>query len=175
MDSGQQIIGSIQRWSHNFFKLKLHVPSPLAGHALRDKSVMTLMVENRLPYKLVDCLIYYRKRFLFVEDILASNRQIIKINLIKLKKKEDFGEHQIDSLMRRFDGNGSDKYLRNTQRYLTPELLLEIHDKYKAKSDSMILIGWVQAGLIQPQFIPAHPPGSGITMINWELPVEMTI
>jgi hypothetical protein len=136
---------------------------------------MTLMVENRLPYKLVDCLIYYRKRFLFVEDILASNRQIMKINLIKLKKKEDFGEHQIDSLMRRFDGNGSDKYLRNTQRYLTPELLLEIHDKYKAKSDSMILIGWVQAGLIQPQFIPAHPPGSGITMINWELPVEMTI
>jgi hypothetical protein len=175
MDSGQQIIGSIQRWSHSFFKLKLHVPSPLAGHALRDKSVMTLMVENRLPYKLVDCLIYYRKRFLFVEDILAGNRQKMKVNLIKLKKKEDFGEHQIDSLIRRFDGNGSDTYLRNTQRYLTPELLLEIHDKYKAKSDSMILIGWVQAGLIQPQFIPAHPPGAGITMINWELPVEMAI
>ena len=175
MDSGQQIIGSIRRWSHSFFKLKLQVPSPLAGHALRDKSVMTLTVENRLPYNLVDCLIYYRKRFLFVEDILANNRQIIKINLIKLKKKEDFGEHQIDSLIKRFDGNGSDTYLRNTQRNLSPELFFKIHDKYKAKSDSMMLIGWVQADLIQPQFIPAHPPGAGITMINWELPVEMNL
>ena len=130
MDSGQQIIGSIQRWSHNFYKLNLHVASPLAGYAHRDKSFMTLMVENKLPYNLVDCLIYYRKRFLFVEDILAGNRQTIKVNLTKLKKKEDFGEHQVDSIIRRFDGNGSDAYLRKTQRNLTPELLLEIHNKY---------------------------------------------
>ncbi len=39
----------------------------------------------------------------------------------------------------------------------------------------MILIGWMQTGLIQPQFNQAHPPGAGITLINWELPVEMTL
>lgn len=175
MDSGQHIIGSTQRWSHNFYKLNLQVASPLAGHARRDKSVMTLMVENRLPHNLVDCLVYYRKRFLFVEDILASNRQTMKVNLAKLKKKEIFGEHQVDSIIRHFDGNGSDGYLRQTQRNLTPELLLEIHNKYKAKSDSLILIGWVQAGLIQPRFNQAHPAGAGITMINWKIPVETTL
>jgi len=26
--------------------------------------------------------------------------------------------------------------------------------------------------LIQPEFNPISPPGAGITMINWELPVE---
>jgi len=175
MDSGQHILSSIQRWSHNFYKLKPHVPAPLAGYALRDKAFMRLMVENRLPHKLVDCLIYYRKRFLFVEDILAGNRQTLKVNLAKLKKKEDFGEHQVDSIIRRFDGNGSDAYLRKAQRYLTPALLLEIHNKYKARSDRMILIGWVQAGLIQPLFNKAHPAGAGITVINWELPVEITL
>ena len=175
MDRGQQIISSIQRWSHNFYKLNLHVASPLAGSALRDKSFMTLTVENRLPHNLVDCLIYYRKRFLFVEDISAGNRQIIKVDLTKLKKKEDFGEHQIDAIIRRFKANGSDAFLRNTQRYLTPKLLLEIHNKYKTKPESMILIGWMQAGLIQPQFNQARPPGAGLTMINWELPVEITL
>ena len=96
-------------------------------------------------------------------------------SVAKMKKKEDFGEYQIDSIIRRFKANGSDAFLQKTQRYITPDLLLEIHNKYKAKSDRMILIGWMQAGLIQPQFNQAHPPGAGITLINWELPVEMTL
>ena len=175
MDGGQQIIGSSPRWSHSFYKLNMHVVSPLAGSALRDKSDMTLMVENRLPHNLVDCLIYYRKRFLFVEDILAGSRQTLKVNLTKLMKKEYFGEHAVAAIIRRFEDNGSAAYLRKTQRHLTPDLLLEIHNKYRSRPDSMILVGWVQAGLIQPQFNQAHPPGAGITMINWELPVEITL
>ncbi|CAB1057958.1 hypothetical protein D1BOALGB6SA_2714 [Olavius sp. associated proteobacterium Delta 1] len=174
-DSGQHIIGSIKRWSHNFYKLNLHVTSPLAGYARSDKSFMTLMVENKLPHDLVDCLIYYRKRFLFVADILAGNRQTMKVDLAKLKKKEAFGEHAADAIVRRLVGNGSAAYLRKTQRLLTPELLLEIHNKYKSRSDSMILIGWVQAGLILPQFNQDRPPGAGITMINWKLPVEIIL
>jgi hypothetical protein len=43
-DGGQQIIGSIQRWSHSFYQLNLPAALPLAGHALRDKSFMTLMI-----------------------------------------------------------------------------------------------------------------------------------
>ena len=175
MDSGQQIIGSNQRWSHSFYKFNLHVASPLAGSAISDKSAMTLMVENRLPHNLVDCLIYYRKRFLFVEDILAENRQTLKVDLTKLMKKEDFGEHAVAAITRRFDDNGSAAYLQKTQRHLVPDLLREIHNKYKSRRDSMILIGWVQAGLIHPQINQAHPPGAGITMINWELPVEIAL
>jgi len=175
IDSGHQIIGAIQRWSHNFYKLNLPGASPLTGYALRDKSWMTLMIQNKLPHNLVDCMIYYRKRFLFVEDILAGNHQIIKVNLAKLKKKEIFGEHQVDSIVRRFRGIGSDTYLRKAQRNLIPDMLFEIHHKYQTKSDRMILIGWMQAGLIQPQFNQAHPAGADITMINWGLPVEITL
>jgi hypothetical protein len=174
-DSGQQIIGSIPRWSHNFYTLNLHFTSPLAGNARRDKSFMTLTVENKLPQNLVDCLIYYRKRFLLVEDILAGNRQTIKYNLAKLKKKEIFSEHEIEKIIRHFDGNGSASYLRKTQRYLTSDLLLEIHHKYKSRPDSLVLVGWIEAGLIQPEFKQARPPGTGITMVNWELPVETAL
>jgi hypothetical protein len=133
------------------------------------------MIENKLPHNLVDCLIYYRKRFFFVEDILAGNRQTIKVNLTKLKQKEIFGEHQVDSIVRRFHGNGSDAYLRKAQRKLIPDLLLEIHQKYQVQSDSLILIGWMPAGLIQPQFNRVHPSGADITMITWGLPVETAL
>lgn len=175
MADGQQIIGSIQRWSHNFYQLNLPMSSPLAGYARRDKSFLTLMIENKLPRSLLDCLIYYRKRFLLIEDIRAGSRQTIKVNLAKLKQKEIFGEHQIDSIVRRFHGNGPDAYLQIAQRNLTPGLLLEIHKKFQSKSGRLILIGWMPAGLLQPQFNPARPPGVGITMINWGLRVEATL
>jgi hypothetical protein len=174
-DGGQHITGSIERWSHNFYKSNLHFTSPLAGYARRGKSFMTLMVENKLSYKLVDCLIYYKKRFLWVEDILAGNHQTIKFSLARLKKEEFFSEQEVGKIIRRFDGNGSASYLRKTQRYLTSDLLLEIHAKYKSRPDNMILIGWIEAGLIQPEFSQTSPPGAGITLINWELPVELTL
>jgi hypothetical protein len=174
-DGGQHITGSIERWSHNFYKLNLSLTSPLAGYARRGKSFMTLMVENKLPHNLVDCLIYYKKRFLWVEDILADTRQTIKINLTKLKKEEFFSEQEVKNIIRRFDGNGSASYLRKTQRYLASDFLLAIHAKYKSKPDSMILMGWIEAGLIQPEFNPTSPPGAGITLINWELPVEIIL
>jgi hypothetical protein len=174
-DSGQHISGSLQPWSHNFYKLDLQIASPLAGSARRDKSFLTLVVENRLLHNLVDCLIYFKKRFLWVDDILAGNRQTIKINLAKLKKKEIFSEHELETIVKRFDGNGSASYFRKTQRNLTSDLLLEIHNKYQSRPDSIILVGWMQAGLIQPEFNQTSPAGAGITMINWELPVEITL
>ena len=106
---------------------------------------------------------------------MAGNRKTIKINLAKLKKKEIFSEHELETIVKRFDGNGSASYFRKTQRNLTSDLLLEIHNKYQSRPDSIILVGWMQAGLIQPEFNQTSPAGGGITMINWELPVEITL
>ena len=171
-ESGQHIIGSINRWSHNFYMLNLNLDAPLAGYARRDNSFLTLMVENKLPHNLVDCLVYYKKRFIFIEDISANNRQAVKLNLTKLKKKEIFGDQEVDKIMGRFEGNGSPFYLRKTQQNLTPDLLFEIHNKFKTKPDSMILIGWLQADMIKPEFNQPVPPGYGLTMVNWEIQVE---
>jgi hypothetical protein len=173
-ESGQHIIGSINRWSHNFYMLNLNLDSPLAGYARQDNSFLTLTVESKLPHNLVDCLIFYKKRFIFIEDISANKRQIVKLNLTKLKKNEIFNDQEVDKIMGRFDGNGSSFYLRKTQQNLTPDLLLEIHNKYKTKPDSIILIGWIQADMIRPQFSQPVPLGNGLTMVNWELQVETT-
>lgn len=174
-DSGQQIIGHIDPWSHTFYKLNLPGSLPLAGHARRDKRAMSLMIENELPADIVDCLIYYRKRFMWVADIAAGGRQTIKIDLATLKRKEIFGEHQVDAIVRRFHGNGSSSYLRKAQRRLTPKLLRDIHQEYQSRSEHMILIGWLSDGLIQPQFNRSRPPGAGITLINWGLSVETAL
>ena len=175
-DSGQQLIGSISRWSQIMFKLKLHLASPLTGYARRDGSVLTLELDSELPHDLVDCLIYYNKKYSSAPNIRAGKRQIVKVDLVKLKKKEIFGGHHIDKLIRGYKGNGSNGYLRIAQQHLTPDFLLGIHEKYRSRPNSVVIIGWLDHGLIQPEFNRSRmPPGSGITVINWELPVEITL
>lgn len=175
-DNGQQIIGTIGRWSHVMFKLKLHVASPLTGYARRDGSFLTLEIDSELPHDLINCLIYYNKRFSPVANIGAGSRQIIKVDLVKLKKKEIFDDHQADRLVREFYGNGSNDYLRTVQQHLATDILLGINEKFKSRPDSIILIGWMNSGLIMPEFVQSGPPvGTGITTINWELPVEITL
>jgi hypothetical protein len=175
MDDGQHIVGSLQRWQHSFYRMNLHLTSPLAGYARHDKSFVTVVVENSLPHQLVDCLIYYRKRFNTIGDISAGGRQTIKLDWANLKKIEFFNEHEAEAIMRRFDDNGTNAYLRKTQKKVTTNLLVEVHKKYQSRPASMILLGWVRSGLIRPDFNRNNPPGVGITLINWELPVELNL
>jgi hypothetical protein len=35
----------------------------------------------------------------------------------------------------------------------------------------MVLIGWVQTGVIQPVFEQSKALGENLTLVNWELPV----
>jgi hypothetical protein len=173
-DRGQQITGSLDRWSHNFYRLRLNFDSPLAGYARQDNSFLTLKVQNTLPHNLVDCLVYYKRRFMFVDDILAKTQQVLKLSLAELKATEFFNDQEVEKMARQLDERGDGIFLRSARTNLTKDLMLEIHKKYRARPDSMILIGWMPAGLIQPEFVPSGPLGTGLTMVCWQLPVEKT-
>jgi hypothetical protein len=171
---GPRIVGAAGRWSHNFYKLNFDLESPLAGSARQDNTYLTLALENKLPHKLVDCLIYYKRRFLRIDDVAAHSRPTLRFSLAKLKTTEIFNDQELENIINYFDSRGSASYLSAMQSSLAKELLLEIHHKYQSKPGSMIFIGWVPAGLIQPAFNRSHPAGSGLTLVNWELPVETT-
>jgi len=168
----QQIAGSLDRWSHNFYRLQLDFESPLSGYARQDNFFLTLEVQNKLPQNLVDCLVYYKGRFVFVDDILANRPQVLKLSLAKLKETEIFNDHEAENIMRHLDGRDAAAFLRSAQMNLTEDLLYNVHKKYQSRDDRIILLGWMQAGLVQPKFVPFDPPAAGLTMVSWQLPVE---
>ena len=172
-DSGQWILGSLDNWSNNFYMMDSKLDSPLLGHALRDDHHLTLTVENKLPFGLLDCMVYFKKRFIFIDDILANNRQIIKLRLSDLKKTEIFNDHEADRIIKRFDSNGSPSFLKSMQSNLSKEVLFQVHDQYQSRPDSLFLIGWGRGGVIQPTFKQTNPAGYSLTMVNWEIPVEI--
>lgn len=173
--SGQQIVGSINKWSHSFYMFKTKIDAPFFGQAFRDNQHLTIQVENKLPHKIVDGLVYFKKRFLFIDDILANNQQTIKLRLADLKKTEIFNDHEAERIIQRLDVNTAPSYLKTMQKKLAKDLLLGIHARYKLAPTRIFLIGWVQAGVIHAKFKQSHPLGENLTLINWELPVKMTL
>ena len=173
-DTGQRILGVLYSWSNNFYMMNSNLDSPLLGHAARDDHYLTLALENRLPFDLVDCMVYFKKRFIFIDDILAKKQQTLKLKLSDLKKTEIFNDQEAERIINRLDSNGSRSYLNTMQRNLMKEVLLQVHDKYRSTGDSLFLIGWGRGGMVQPTFMPANPAGKHLTMVNWVLPVEIT-
>jgi hypothetical protein len=169
---GQKILGSLNRWSNSFYMVDSKLDSPLTGYARRDDRHLNLLVQNELPFRLVDCMVYFKKRFVFINDILAKKQQILKLELSDLKKIEIFNEQEAERITNRFDSNGASSYLKTIQSNLTKDVLFQIHDKYQSARDRLFLVGWGRAGAIQPTFEQTHPVGKSLTMVNWVLPVE---
>jgi hypothetical protein len=171
---GQQITGFLNQWDHSFYMLTSKVKTPVAGRATRDNQHLTVAIENSLPHQIVDCMIYYNRRFIFIDDIRTNKRQYIKLKLSDLRKTEIFYEKQAEQIINRFNVHSAESYLKTSQRYLTEDMILEIDAKFRSKHDSLVLVGWVQGGIIQPEFGQIHPPNENLTLINWEIPVEIT-
>ena len=85
-----------------------------------------------------------------------------------------FNEKELERIMEHYEINSALSYLKMSQSILTEDVLRDIHEKFKFKPDTVVLIGWMRAGMIQPQFKQNFPLGENLTLIKWELPVEMT-
>jgi hypothetical protein len=170
---GQQIVSFLKKWDHNFYMLTSRIESPVVGQAVRDNQYVTLTIENTLPHQIVDCIIYYKKRFVFIDDIRANKRHHIKLKLADLRKTEMFYEEQTEHIINRLNVQATTSYLKTSQRNLTEDVIRGIHTRFSLKRDSMVLIGWVKGGVMQPKFDQTHRLGENLTLINWEIPVEI--
>ena len=173
--SRQRIVGMLNKWSHSFYKIDSDFFARIEGHASRDEQALTISVDNKMPDDIFDCLVYFKKRFIFVDEIKANNRRIIKLELSDLKKTEIFNDHEISRISDRLKINRTSAYLTASQEVVTEDVLREIHAKYKSAPDRLIILGWMQAGVISPGFLQNQPRGENLTLINWELPVEITL
>jgi hypothetical protein len=171
----QTIVGILNKWSHSFYKIDSNFFVPIEGYAYRDDRHLTISLDNRMPYDIVDCLVYFKKRFVFVEQIKANNRHVINLELSDLKKTEIFNEHDLSRIIDRLKTNGTSSYLQSSQEKVSEDVLREIHARYKSAPDRLIIVGWMQGGVISPSFLKSEPKGENLTLVNWELPVELTL
>ena len=172
--SRQRVAGMLNKWSHSFYKINSNFFVQLEGHARRDERFLTVTVDNRMPHDIIDCLVYFKKRFIFVDKIKANDRRVIELDISALKKTEIFNNHEISRIIDRLKINGQSAYLEASREVISEDVLPEIHARYQSAPHRLVILGWMQAGLISPGFLQNQPRGESLTLINWEFPVEIT-
>ena len=169
---GRQIITHLPKWSHNFFRADTREDLPVsAGLVIKNKKLY-LTVENSSRWTIRNGLIYYKRRFFSMGNIAAKETKKITLepdlSLIKNQIEEpDFEQ--------RFISQGLEKdpsSFQAVQQYLAKDLLTGLYSKYHPDQDTALFIGWIRNSIIKPDFHGPAVHGNGITLIDWEIPIE---
>jgi hypothetical protein len=174
-NGSQQNEGALSRWSHSFYKMESNPMAPIEGDAKRDNRRLIVRVDNRMPHRITNCLVYFKKRFVFVEDIPAQNRVTLKLELSDLKKTEIFNNHEINRILDGLIKKGDRNYLKASLQIITEDALPKIHARYKSAPDRLVILGWIRAAMSPPGFEQNQLKGENLTLISWELPVEIAL
>ena len=174
-NGSQQIEGTLSRWTHSFYKMESNLMAQIEGHAKQDNQRLTVKVDNKMSHRLTNCLVYFKKRFVFVEDIPAQKRLTINLELSDLKKTEIFNIHGTNRIIDGLIKKDASNYLKASQEIITEDALPKIHARYKSAPDRLVILGWIQAGMTPPGFKQNQLKGQNLTLISWELPVELAL
>ena len=174
-DSGQRIRGFLEKWSHNFFMIQSTFEFPVSGQARFDEQGLHLMIENVTPYKIVDCQVYFKNRLFSLDDNILPDREYIKnITRSEIEKQELFDERQAELIAKSGNTTSSSSFLQRMQKSLAKDVFIAVHSQYTSEQETLYLIGWIQSGIIQAEFTKSGVVGEDLTLITWEIPIDVT-
>jgi hypothetical protein len=172
--SEQRVTGFAEKWSYAFFTLNTTLEFPVVGQAELDDQRLRIMIENMTSYTISDCQVYFDDRVFFVGDIVPGKEQTKSITRSEMRDKELFDEQQAERIAKNIDENSPSAFVTTLQKNLGKDVLLATHLRYQSRRDSLYFIGWIQSGIIQVSFTKPGIIGQDLTLITWEIPINVT-
>lgn len=170
-DSGRVIRGDLKKWSHIYFSTRSGLEFSLEGEAgWSGEKGLDLLIENHTPYKIVDCLIYFDRRFMEVDNIEPDTRQETHIPKRVIRNRDPFDIRRAGFTGARDNGPGD--FMGRIRKNLEKQILLSIDSKYREDFRNLHLTGWIRSGIIRPGFHEDSIKGDGLTFIHWKIPVR---
>lgn len=172
--SGQRISGFAPRWSDTFYQLRLDPGFSLYGRATMDERQVIITIDNRTPYRLINCLAYIKKRFVPIGDIPANRIHHEHIDLSELKRIEIFAPPEAERSVDKIQTDPGADYFKTLQKNLTADLVSKIDAQYRNNRDLVVLTAWVRAAIVQPRTHHLDRTGEAVSLINCEIPLRIT-
>jgi hypothetical protein len=174
-DSGQRVKGLSEKWSYNFFMVQSTFEFPISGQARFDEQNLHLTIKNVTPHKLIDCQVYFKNRlFPLSDDILPDTEYTKNITRSEIEKQELFDAQQAEKTAKSSNTSISSSFLQRMQKSLAKDVFIAVHSQYPSEQETLYLIGWVHSGIIQADFTKSGIVGEDLTLITWEIPVDVT-
>jgi len=169
---GQQVAGLNPKWSHSCYTVNAPFEFSVSAQASLNEKQLQLNIENNTPHPFYDCGSYYNERFFFLGNYPAAGRQIRKIPRSQLAQKEILEYRKAKQMSDRRALNSPPSYLAAMQKGIVPELLMTIHSTYQLRPKTIVFMGWIKTGLLQPDFNDPEIQGRDLTLMIWEIPLK---
>jgi hypothetical protein len=170
--NGRQIKTHLPKWSHSFFSTDIQKDLPVSARLVIEKKMLYLTVENRSVQTIQNGLIYVKRQFFPIGDIAAKETKKIHFEPDPSRTENQTKEPGFE---RRFISMGQTEdpsYFQDVKQHLAKDLITRVLSTYNPDNDAALLLGWIRTGIIEPDVNESTVRGEGITLIDWEIPVE---
>ncbi len=170
--AGQQIKTESPKWSYNLFRTESKTDLPMAAHGIIRNKALHLTLENSSSHAIRNGLLYFKGRFFQVGPIAARNTTTITIDADRLFTENETEKKDLEALAEGIGPKRVSSFFDAMAHRLIKDLLPQIHSTAPANSDRLRLIGWIRAAVIEPNFNDPAIQSDGMTLIEWEIPIE---
>jgi hypothetical protein len=153
--TGQHVRGRSDSWSSDFFVVESKLAAPGIAEAGEEKDGIILRMENRSSLPIRDCRGYIDGHTFAVGDIPS--------NAVRTK-------HVLQTDMQNFEATHRRDH--DPPGRLMTEMWKAVHARYQSKRSTLCLVGWISAGWIDVELARPDAVGAGMTIVQWEVPVE---
>jgi hypothetical protein len=173
-ESGEarSLLFPLYRWSHRFFTLSGLGEFPIQAKAQLYEQELSLSIENRSSFPILNCAIYYDGRLFAFGNIAPEEKIIKKVNLKALSPKNAFTSEGVEVILKTGLGVGPGSFLKEIEKELTKDVWISIHERNQLKSDRIVLIGWIDSLVFPAPMKYKAPFRDSVSLLEWEIPLE---
>ena len=171
-DEGRSLLFPLHRWSHRFFSLSGFGEFPIQAKAQFQEQELTLSIENRSSFPILNCNVYFGGRLLAFGNIAAEEKLIKRFNLKTLDPKNVFTSKEVEAILKNGLGNGSGSFSQGMEMEFTKDLWISIHEKNQWQADRIFLIGWIDSLIFPAHMKQKTPFRNRVNVLEWEIPLE---
>ena len=168
----QNLLVSLDRWSHRFFRINARMNFPISGKAFMDEQGLMIAIENTSPFTIVDCYVYFANRFLYFGSIDPGKKQVKRLNRSSIDQKNLFQVQEVGRITEDIVQSTPASLLKKIKKDIMKDLLLSIHFLYNARKDTLYLFGWIESNVISTRLDRPGIAGEGVTLLEWEIPID---
>ncbi len=171
-DEGRSLLIPLHRWSPRFFSLSGFREFPIQAKAQFQEQALTLSLENRSSFPILNCNVYFGGRLLAFGNIAPEEKLTKRLNLKTSDPKNAFTPKEVEAILKNGPGDGPGSYSKGMEMEFTKDLWISIHQKNQWKGDRIFLVGWIDSQIFPALLKQKIPFRNGLHVLEWEIPLE---
>lgn len=169
---GRSLLFPLHRWSYRFFSLSGFGEFPIQAKAQLHEQDLSLSIENRSSFPIMNCNVYFGGRLFAFGNIAAEEKLTKRLNLKNLDPKNTFTSKEVEAILRTGPGKSSGAFRQEMVMELTKDLWMSIHKRNQSEMKRIVLVGRIDSLIFPKPMKHKTPFPEGVSLLEWEIPLE---